>query len=38
MKAILFKPFSKLEPVDVEPDAAVESLTSIAEVIEKNLV
>lgn len=35
MKAILYKPLSKLEEVNIEPDAAVENLTSIVEIIEK---
>ncbi len=35
MKAILYKPLSKLEAVNVEPDEVVDSLTSVAEIIEK---
>lgn len=35
MKAILYKPLSKMEAVNVEPDAAVENLASIVEIVEK---
>ncbi len=35
MKAILYKPLSKMEPVSVEPDAAVDSLESIVEIVER---
>ncbi|MEM2924802.1 MAG: HAD family hydrolase [Methanocellales archaeon] len=35
MKAILYKPLSKLEEVNVKPDGEVENLKSIVEVIEK---
>lgn len=35
MKAILYKPLSKTEGINVEPDAAIESLSSIVELIEE---